>query len=304
MRNRRAFTLVELLVVIAIIGMLVGLLLPAVQQAREAARNMQCQNNLAQLGKAVQVHISLCQEKFPTGGGKSYYWVGDANRGSGAKQRGGWPYSLLDFLEQSALKDSKIEVRANAALPFLYCPSRRPAKTYLTLVRNICAEHADGTEEIVASPKYAAKIDYAGNAGATTDILQDDTDVKTAASGPIFFTASEVSVSEVRDGLSNTCLIGEKYLRPEVALSDASDGGDDDLFTSGRNHDSVRCWGPKKVMQDRSGVSSDQMFGSVHAGGLNMVFCDSHLQRMSYSIDSETLRKQLNRCDGEIVTLE
>jgi prepilin-type N-terminal cleavage/methylation domain-containing protein len=98
---RRAFTLVELLVVIAIIGVLVALLLPAVQAAREAARRQQCSNNLKQMALAAQNHHDA-HKIFPTGGW-GYFWVGDADRGFDRDQPGGWVFNLLPFMEQQAL---------------------------------------------------------------------------------------------------------------------------------------------------------------------------------------------------------
>jgi prepilin-type N-terminal cleavage/methylation domain-containing protein len=98
---RRAFTLVELLVVIAIIGVLVALLLPAVQAAREAARRQQCSNNLKQLALAAQNHHDA-HKIFPTGGW-GWFWVGDADRGFDRDQPGGWVFNLLPFMEQQAL---------------------------------------------------------------------------------------------------------------------------------------------------------------------------------------------------------
>ena len=100
MRNKQGFTLVELLVVIAIIAMLVTLLLPAVQAAREAARRTQCQNNLKNLGLACLNHESV-NNHFPTGGW-GWSWVGDADRGQGEQQPGGWMYNIMPYMEEGA----------------------------------------------------------------------------------------------------------------------------------------------------------------------------------------------------------
>ena len=99
----KGFTLVELLVVIAIIGILVALLLPAVQAAREAARKAQCMNNLKQMALGAQQHESA-QGFFPTGGwGCS--WTGDPDRGFTKKQPGGWIYNILPYIgEQVAAR--------------------------------------------------------------------------------------------------------------------------------------------------------------------------------------------------------
>jgi len=131
---RRGFTLVELLVVIAIIGILVALLLPAVQAAREAARRMSCSNNLKQIGLAIMNYESS-HKKLPPGGETTDY-----NSGATSFKRGFWPHSvltiMLPYMEQSAVydkmnlgyayNDSRYvanQVAARTDVPIFICPS-------------------------------------------------------------------------------------------------------------------------------------------------------------------------------------
>ncbi len=102
-KRNSAFTLVELLVVISIIGVLMSLLLPAVQAAREAGRRAQCLNNLKQLGLAVQQHLTQTK-RFPTGGWGPR-WVGDPTQGNTSKQPGGWVFNILPYVEGDTLHD-------------------------------------------------------------------------------------------------------------------------------------------------------------------------------------------------------
>ncbi len=134
---RRAFTLVELLVVIAIIGILVALLLPAVQAAREAARRTQCNNNLKNIGLAMLNHVDA-RKVFPTGGARysaAPRFLLEQNLDSGKplppeKEGLGWGYQLLPYIEEtSAYSIQTTADLQNVVVSIYVCPSRRAART-------------------------------------------------------------------------------------------------------------------------------------------------------------------------------
>jgi prepilin-type N-terminal cleavage/methylation domain-containing protein/prepilin-type processing-associated H-X9-DG protein len=156
---RRAFTLVELLVVIAIIGVLVALLLPAIQAAREAARRTQCSNNLKNIGLSFLNYESSTKE-FPTGGaGDNDRLECYAERGKpwvGKKQGMSWAYQLLPYLEQGALHDIGVtSVVQNVPVALYNCPSRRGPTLY-----------DNPSDSPDAGPSYL--MDYAGAQPATS----------------------------------------------------------------------------------------------------------------------------------------
>ena len=271
--SKHGFTLVELLVVIAIIGILIAMLLPAIQAAREAARRTQCKNNLKQLGLAAQAHLST-QRYFPSGGW-GWNWVGDPDRGYNTNQPGGWAYSLLAFVEGGTIRSigkglpaglgsgSKYYALAQMqtqALPVFVCPSRRGIT-----IGPIGDNRIWNVDTGLSAQIGAARSDYAGSAGtninccdggppAGSDTPTYDpvanyfkTEAFWTASTGVIYGGSAISVRKIPDGLSKTYLVGEKSLQPQqynpAEISSANRNyGDDQSLYQGYDYDSIR-WG-------------------------------------------------------------
>ncbi len=166
LRGLRGFTLVELLVVIAIIGVLVALLLPAIQAAREAARRTDCKNRLKQMGLAIQNHASSLRV-FPTGGVGTYPHIEDfvtGGRPNGPDKQGlNWCYQILPYLEQGAIQGLTTQVQLQAqSIPLYVCPSRRSASEAKTVAANL-------------SDQQVFLIDYAAAQPCTDDCAPGST---------------------------------------------------------------------------------------------------------------------------------
>ncbi len=300
----RAFTLVELLVVITIIGILIALLLPAVQSAREAARRTQCSNNLKQMGLAGLTHHES-HGYFPTGGW-GFNWLGEPDQGFGRNQSGAWIYNILPYIEQQSLRnlgsnESDATVKAEqltelsqTPLAVLHCPTRRRAIP--TAPKDWWNPVNGNAASTVAKTDYAACVgDTSGNwdgyPGPSS--LSEGLDPAyagwpdTSDHNGICYLRSEVSIAQVRDGTSNTYLIGEKYLQPEHydGSSDPNyDAGDNESAYTGYNRDMLRSTATAP-RQDRLSYNITYEFGSAHSSGFNMVLCDGSVRSISYSID-------------------
>src|SRR2546429_6257391 len=165
-RHRYAFTLVELLVVIAIIGVLVALLLPAVQAAREASRRSKCTNNLKQFGLAFHNHHDTL-DVFPDGGENwdPVAWPRTMVGGAPAtapKQNWGWGYQILPYIEQTNVWTNKDDVAVRGSIiPIYFCPTRRKPSA-ITIGTVSCAMidyvGSAGTDPPLAPPQDATLI--------------------------------------------------------------------------------------------------------------------------------------------------
>jgi prepilin-type N-terminal cleavage/methylation domain-containing protein/prepilin-type processing-associated H-X9-DG protein len=326
MGTKRGFTLVELLVVIAIIGILIALLLPAIQSAREMARRATCTNHLKQLSLACVLHENT--NRFYPSSGWGWGWVGDPDRGFGITQPGSWTYNVLPYLELKQLRDlgkgqsdaeKRIALNKLLRIPLevMHCPTRRAAKLYGAPYFStwVAINAADNP----AGDLFNAKTDYAGNCGDREGLwntfpmsIAEAVSFKSwrnpATMDGVLFQRSEIKIKHVIDGTSHTLMIGEKYMNPDWYHSGMDDGDNENLY-AGYDIDSLRTANIDPVyqddsilyMRDRRGLWADYGFGSAHSSGSNFAFCDGSIRSISYGIDHRYYRCLGGRADRRAV---
>lgn len=295
----RGFTLVELLVVIAIIGVLVALLLPAVQAARESARRTQCANNLKQMGIAMHnYHDTMLV--FPFG------W---SDRGAG------WATMILPQLEQKNLYDTLQWAEANN-WDTDNTPNERAACTFIPVLRcpSAAIKKSDNNENIPARVPSC----YLGVASSTADSDDQSTSVvgrsmENLDLEGIFFTCSKIRMAEVTDGTSNTFMIGECWHDRT-----AQDGNERDAWTIGSPQiDPCSCNGgtggtefsefcgstgvPYNVRKiaAASGYVKELSFSSFHPNGAQFCLADGSVRFVPFTINAATYKALGSRNGGE-----
>lgn len=305
--SRLGFTLVELLVVIAIVGTLVGLLLPAVQSAREAARRMQCTNNLKQQGLALQLYHDS-RRTLPEG------WLSDPagsppDAANATKGRGwGWSSRLLPFMEEGTLSTSIVTTGSiavtssavrEAVISGFLCPSDASAGSpvFLPGFATSTTNNHLGPDKVPGSTKFS-RSNYVGMFGSNgwededhnNDGTIDEPGEPYDGNG-MFFANSRMPFRHVTDGLSKTIMVGERDSRlggslwigmvPELAEPIAR------LVAHGHH--------------PPNGVAEFQHFGDLssrHPGGANVVYADGHCDFISDGIDLLVYQRMCTRNEG------
>ena len=299
--SRRAFTLVELLVVIAIIGTLVGLLLPAVQSAREAARRAQCTNNLKQTGLALQ-NYHEARRQLPEG------WLCniDSSDPHHAEEGVGWGWAsrLLPYVEEDASYksiDIKIPIASASAtvlgkvIPGFLCPSDASAgkPTFLPGVPSADPDHDhEHPDEVPGSDTYS-RTNYVGMFGTNEWHDHDDeSNSKPYDGNGMFFANSRMPFRHVTDGLSKTIMVGERDSRIGGSLWIGMVEGLAEPIgrTVAHGHHAP------------NGDPGEQHFGDIssrHQGGANVVFADGHCDFIAETVDVTVFQKLCTRKGGE-----
>jgi prepilin-type N-terminal cleavage/methylation domain-containing protein len=276
------FTLIELLVVIAIIAILVALLLPAVQQAREAANRLSCENHLKQIGLGFHGHHDAFRQ-FPTGGwdwwSTPVYTNGHAEIGE--PQAAGWGFQILMFLEAdnvwkggSAATDlDRARFAVGAKNPLFFCPTRRSPQT---------ADFQDPAY-LDGSSVTVAMCDYAASNYEETGVVQYRYPLR---------------IADITDGTSNTLLVGEKRLN--VGRLGVRQPDDDTGYASGFDADVIRKTTLTPAPDYRAPTGDGEWrFGSSHHGGFNALLADGSVRKLSFSIDATVFRLLGERKDGQ-----
>ena len=319
-KYRSGFTLVELLVVIAIIGMLMGLLLPAVQQAREAARRMQCQNNLRQWGLAI-LNFESARRILPPA--RIAIRPGDPDVANCGGEQPNWFAHVLPYIEQQNIA-SQVDLYAKwyeqppalneTRLPFLYCPSRRNGTGPL-LERTVgggpggrlpcgCPFPGTGTQTV-----YGVGGDYAANhgdltpgaVGLPTDFYYGgngsgaiNSSRPVCVDGKVVDFRDRYALRDITDGLSNTFLLGEKHLSMLQMNKFPDDGPvyDGDHLPAGS-----RVVGPGMPLAQgpQDEMATYYSFGSWHVGVTHFVFADLSIRPIHVATDTVTLGQLSNR---------
>jgi len=311
---------------------LIALLLPAIQSARESARNLECINHLKQIGLAALTYEQSVKS-YPSGGW-GFKWVGDADRGFGGKQPGGFFYNILNFMEFKSVHDmaKKTETAAGMsaakqmnAVPMgaFNCPSRRapPLNPVSTTSAGLTIVNCDA---FTANSDVLYHSDYKACAGSSSHGMDlywhagpaswasaldgsfwstDPDALRAIWNNGICYQRSAVKFKDIVDGTAHTYLAGEKWMNPDHYF-DGTDFSDDQPFLGADDFD-IYGWGTANStnacvylpLRDKRGLgyvftTNASPFGSNHPYTFNMVMCDGSVTSVPFEPFSNPDRKQ------------
>jgi prepilin-type N-terminal cleavage/methylation domain-containing protein/prepilin-type processing-associated H-X9-DG protein len=340
----RGFTLVELLVVIAIIGVLVALLLPAIQAAREAARRSQCANNLKQVGLAV-LNLESSLKTYPTGGIKPWPIIEDYSsngRPFGPERQGlSWAFQILPYLEQGAVYNLAETVRIKDSPIAMYnCPSRR-APQFNTVDQAWLMDYAGLTTAASrgSTPGPVLFDTLLGNnngcqnnygmwgttSGVTNDHIPKSADnhrTRYAGFFGVFVRTSYLvdtatkavtdlgygqptTIAAIEDGTSNTAMVSEKHIRTD--LIEDRPAWDDRGWSDGWDYDTMKnglCQPIPDDTVEKPGAIDAASAGSAHASVLNVLYADGSVHSVNFDVAIETWNSAIHRADGVSASLQ
>ncbi|MCA9249082.1 MAG: DUF1559 domain-containing protein [Planctomycetales bacterium] len=324
---RRGFTLVELLVVIAIIGILVALLLPAVQSAREAARRTQCTNNLKQIGLALHNYHSAFGH-FPAGGitlTKTTPWKSDIKAAiasvrpawlelSNCNIKGNpnadiginWAIAILPYLEDQARYD-QYDMKASFAGTHWNTGATNFQRQFQPNLKFHCPSDPNSRSDSCNTNYYASQ-------GGGTE--SEAACVATCCAGTrrfyhngVFHHLSKIRIADIRDGTTNVFLVGETKYCPHRDSHEAYTSWDTGLrvypsiefgFPSGlcAAADGINASDFNPAVDGFSGHIATITFGSNHTGGALFSMADGSIHFVTEGIDIDTYRSLGKRSDG------
>jgi type II secretory pathway pseudopilin PulG len=316
------------LVVIAIIGILVALLLPAVQAAREAARRNQCQNNLKQLSLAM-LNYESAQKALPSGGW-GWHWMGDPDGGYGPTQPGSWVYNIAPFIEEANIRtvaqglplaQKRIELMKLAETPIttMNCPSRRVSRPYTYY-------YASDAYRNMNTPKVAVRGDYGACMSGKIPPTDGFAEPLTLAEGATTFNWElfernklgtypdgrirhldgvvvyhrTVKLRQISDGLSKTYMLAEKWMIIPHYETGQLDW-DDQTYYLGFDQDTNISSYALPLQDSPLDVRMSFRMGSAHTTMFNTAFCDGSVHPISYAIDIAVHQALGSRNGGENV---
>ena len=315
-KKSRGFTLVELLVVIAIIGILIGMLLPAVQAVREAARRIQCANNQRQIGIGL-LNFESANQRFPAGrlgresathSSTQFPCQEEARMISGASLF----VTILPFVEQENAHDL---IHVDEVQIFVGNPTWNPsaqetieALSVITRPMELYNCPSDDKEDTITRNLSGVEFDagtgsYAGCAGTSFNNLGIIQCPWKFDNDGMFYYVAQLSIGAIPDGTSTTIGVGETI-----------NGHDPDNFNawaeSNRYTSSFRVTAnpinhptTESIVPRHNAVSGNGGFASNHTGGANFVFMDGHVDFIADSVDINLYRNLSTREGGEVASL-